>query len=58
MSLPFPRPSKIVCVGRNYAEHAREMGNEVPVAPVLFLKPVSALIGPGEAIVLPRASSR
>jgi 2-keto-4-pentenoate hydratase/2-oxohepta-3-ene-1,7-dioic acid hydratase in catechol pathway len=50
------KPSKIVCVGRNYADHAREMGNEVPKAPLLFLKPASALIGNGEAIVLPNAS--
>lgn len=51
-------PSKIVCVGRNYADHAREMGNEVPKAPLLFLKPPSAMIGHGEAIVLPPASAR
>ena len=41
----LPQPSKIVCVGRNYAEHARELGNEVPTSPVLFLKPPSSLIG-------------
>lgn len=52
------KPSKLVCVGRNYAEHARELGNEVPERPLLFFKPPSALIGPGEAIVLPRASAR
>ncbi len=51
-------PSKIVCVGRNYAAHARELGNPVPERPLLFLKPASAVIGDGEAIVLPRASSR
>ena len=51
-------PSKIVCVGRNYAEHAKEMGNEVPKDPLLFLKASSALIGHGEAIVLPPQSSR
>jgi 2-keto-4-pentenoate hydratase/2-oxohepta-3-ene-1,7-dioic acid hydratase in catechol pathway len=51
-------PSKIVCVGRNYADHAKEMGNEVPKAPLLFLKPSSAMIGNGEAIVLPAASAR
>ncbi len=49
---------KIVCVGRNYLEHARELGNEVPERPLLFLKPPSALIGDGEAIVLPPESSR
>ena len=52
------RPSKIVCVGRNYADHAKELGNEVPAAPLLFLKPPSAMIGTGEVIVLPPASSR
>ncbi len=49
----LPRPSKIVCVGRNYAAHAAELGNEVPSDPLIFLKPPSALIGPGEPIVLP-----
>ena len=53
-----PSPTKIVCVGRNYADHAKELGNEVPAAPLLFLKPPSAIIGDGEAIVLPEASSR
>lgn len=52
------RPSKIVCVGRNYAEHARELGNAVPAVPLLFLKPPSALIGPGEAIILPPESAQ
>jgi 2-keto-4-pentenoate hydratase/2-oxohepta-3-ene-1,7-dioic acid hydratase in catechol pathway len=51
-------PSKIVCVGRNYAAHAREMGNEVPALPLLFLKPPSAMIGPGAAIVLPPESTQ
>jgi 2-keto-4-pentenoate hydratase/2-oxohepta-3-ene-1,7-dioic acid hydratase in catechol pathway len=50
------RPSKIVCVGRNYVAHAKELGNDVPPVPMLFLKPPSALIGPGEPIVLPGAS--
>ena len=45
-------PSKIVCVGRNYREHAREMGNDVPAEPLLFLKPPSAIIKSGDAIVL------
>jgi 2-keto-4-pentenoate hydratase/2-oxohepta-3-ene-1,7-dioic acid hydratase in catechol pathway len=52
------RPSKIVCVGRNYADHAKELGNDVPAAPLLFLKPPSAIIANGEAIVLPKASAR
>jgi 2-keto-4-pentenoate hydratase/2-oxohepta-3-ene-1,7-dioic acid hydratase in catechol pathway len=50
------RPSKIVCVGRNYLAHAKELGNEVPPLPMLFFKPPSALIGSGEPIVLPSTS--
>jgi 2-keto-4-pentenoate hydratase/2-oxohepta-3-ene-1,7-dioic acid hydratase in catechol pathway len=50
-------PSKIVCVGRNYAEHAKELGNEVPADPLLFLKAPSALIADGEAIRIPPQSS-
>jgi 2-keto-4-pentenoate hydratase/2-oxohepta-3-ene-1,7-dioic acid hydratase in catechol pathway len=52
------RPSKIVCVGRNYVEHARELGNDMPERPLLFMKPPSSLIADGEAIVLPAASQR
>jgi len=52
------RPSKIVCVGRNYADHAKELGNEVPREPLLFLKPSSSIIGSGDTIVLPPQSSR
>jgi 2-keto-4-pentenoate hydratase/2-oxohepta-3-ene-1,7-dioic acid hydratase in catechol pathway len=51
-------PTKIVCVGRNYRAHAAELGNEVPAEPLLFLKPPSAVIGPEEAVVLPRQSQR
>lgn len=51
-------PSKIVCVGRNYLAHARELGNAMPERPLLFLKPPSTLIGPGEAILLPAQSTR
>lgn len=51
-------PSKIVCVGRNYAEHATELGNEVPKEPMLFLKAPSAIITEGEAIVIPRQSAQ
>lgn len=51
-------PSKIVCVGRNYAAHAKEMGNEVPSVPLLFLKPPSAVIGSGEPILLPKESAQ
>lgn len=52
------RPSKIVCAGRNYIDHAKELGNEVPKVPLIFLKPPSAVIGSGEAIVLPRDAGR
>ena len=51
-------PSKIVCVGRNYAAHAAELGNELPKEPMLFLKPPSSLVGPGEPILLPKISNR
>ena len=46
-------PTKLVCVGKNYADHAAEMGGDVPAEPLLFLKPSSAVIGPGEAIQYP-----
>jgi len=52
------KPGKIVCVGRNYREHAKELGNDVPSAPLLFLKPPSAVIAPGTAIEMPAASQR
>ncbi len=51
-------PTKIVAVGRNYSEHAKEMGRELPAEPLLFLKPPSALIGPHEQIVYPPQTSR
>jgi 2-keto-4-pentenoate hydratase/2-oxohepta-3-ene-1,7-dioic acid hydratase in catechol pathway len=51
-------PGKIVCVGRNYVDHAREQDAEVPEIPLLFLKPPSAVIGPGQAIVLPPQSGQ
>ena len=52
------RPGKVVCVGRNYRAHAKELGNEVPTEPLLFIKPQTAVIGPHEAILLPRQSQR
>lgn len=51
-------PSKIVCVGRNYAAHAAELGNDVPKEPLIFLKPPSSIAGPGETIVLPKYSNK
>jgi 2-keto-4-pentenoate hydratase/2-oxohepta-3-ene-1,7-dioic acid hydratase in catechol pathway len=56
-SLKF-RPGKIVCVGRNYREHAKELGNEVPQSPLIFLKPPSSVVWEGDAIELPAASSK
>lgn len=53
----IPR-SKVVCVGKNYADHAQEMGGEVPSEPLLFLKPNTSVIGPNDAIVRPRISER
>ena len=52
------RPSKIVCVGRNYRDHAAELGNEVPKEPLIFLKPPSSLLEPGGIIVMPALSKR
>lgn len=52
------QPTKIVCVGRNYVAHAKELGNEVPPRPLLFLKPPSSVIRDGQAIVLPSDSER
>ena len=52
------RPGKIVCVGRNYIEHAKEMGNEVPTTPLVFYKPTSSVIASGAAIVLPAGIGR
>ena len=56
--LPPVSPSKIVCVGRNYAEHAAELGNDVPKSPMLFLKAPSALISDGKAIIIPEQSAQ
>ena len=52
----IPR-SKVVCIGRNYREHAAELGNEVPVEPMLFFKPNTSVIGPGDSIVRPKQST-
>jgi len=56
--LPPTTPSKIVCVGRNYAEHAAELGNDVPTEPLLFLKAPSAMISDGDEIFLPTQSNQ
>jgi 2-keto-4-pentenoate hydratase/2-oxohepta-3-ene-1,7-dioic acid hydratase in catechol pathway len=51
-------PGKLVCVGRNYAEHAAELGNEVPPEPLIFLKPSTSVVGPDEPVVYPAISER
>ena len=56
--LPPCVPTKIVCIGRNYAEHAKELGNEAPPEPIIFLKPPSALLAPFGTIVRPAISQR
>jgi 2-keto-4-pentenoate hydratase/2-oxohepta-3-ene-1,7-dioic acid hydratase in catechol pathway len=56
--LPPCAPTKIICVGRNYPEHAREFGNEVPPEPLIFLKPPSSLIASGDEIIYPALSQR
>src|ERR1043166_4218532 len=56
--MPIQPPSKIVCVGRNYVEHAKELGNDMPSETLLFLKPPSSLIRDGESIVLTPQSSK
>lgn len=52
------QPSKIVCIGRNYLEHAKELGNDAPKEPLIFLKPPSSIIENGEAIELPKQSKQ
>ena len=52
----IPR-SKVIGIGRNYAEHAAELGNEVPAEPLVFLKPNTSVIGPGDPVLLPAASA-
>jgi 2-keto-4-pentenoate hydratase/2-oxohepta-3-ene-1,7-dioic acid hydratase in catechol pathway len=56
--LPPVTPSKIICVGRNYRDHAKELGNDLPTEPLLFFKPTSALLGSGGVVQMPQASSR
>ena len=56
--MSIARPSKIVCIGRNYLEHARELGNDAPREPLFFLKPPSSIIASGEPIALPPQSKQ
>ena len=55
---PVPRPPKLICVGLNYRDHAREAGLEIPAIPAIFNKFTNVVIGPGEAIVLPKVSQK
>jgi 2-keto-4-pentenoate hydratase/2-oxohepta-3-ene-1,7-dioic acid hydratase in catechol pathway len=55
---PVDRPSKVICIGLNYRSHIKEMGAEMPKVPIIFSKAVSAIVGPGDDIVLPHMSSR
>lgn len=56
--MTISRPGKIVCVGRNYSDHAKELGNDIPKEPLIFLKPPTSVIADGESIVLPPQSSQ
>ncbi len=56
--LPPVEPSKIICVGRNYREHAAELNHEIPQEPLLFFKPLSSLLAPGDTILRPKISER
>ncbi len=53
---PFTRPSKIVCIGLNYSDHARETGAQIPSEPIIFFKSTTALVGPNDNLVIPRGS--
>jgi 2-keto-4-pentenoate hydratase/2-oxohepta-3-ene-1,7-dioic acid hydratase in catechol pathway len=55
---PIPKPSKLICIGLNYKDHAIESGMEIPQFPTVFNKFANSIIGPGEAIVLPKASEK
>ncbi|MEP2023400.1 MAG: fumarylacetoacetate hydrolase family protein [Reichenbachiella sp.] len=58
LGAPLTRPSKIVCVGLNYAKHAAESGMDIPAEPVLFFKATSAIVGPNDDIVIPKGSEK
>jgi len=58
LGAPLVRPSKIICIGLNYADHAKESGMELPAEPVVFFKATSALVGPNDDLVLPRGSKK
>src|SRR5215467_7343156 len=55
---PICRPSKIVCIGLNFRDHARETGAEIPKEPVIFFKATTALVGPNDALTIPKAATK
>src|SRR3982751_4057722 len=55
---PIARPSKLVCIGLNYADHARETGAKIPTEPVIFMKSTTAVCGPNDEIIIPRGSEK
>lgn len=58
LDVPFLRPSKIICIGLNYADHAKETGAAIPGEPIIFFKSTTALVGPNDEVVLPRDSKK
>ena len=58
LGTPFTRPSKIICIGLNYADHARETGAQIPTEPIIFFKSTTAIIGPNDNVVIPRNSKK
>jgi 2,4-didehydro-3-deoxy-L-rhamnonate hydrolase len=56
LGTPFTRPSKIICIGLNYSDHAKETGAQLPTEPIIFFKATSALTGPNDPLVIPRDS--
>jgi 2,4-diketo-3-deoxy-L-fuconate hydrolase len=55
---PIARPSKIVCIGLNYRDHARETGAQIPAEPVIFFKATSAVVGPNDDVIIPKTSTK
>ncbi|WP_422083480.1 fumarylacetoacetate hydrolase family protein [Ulvibacterium sp.] len=58
LGAPLCRPSKIICIGLNYAKHAQEAGMEIPKEPVLFFKATSAMVGPNDDVIIPKGSTK
>ena len=58
LGAPLCRPSKIICIGLNYAKHAAESGMQIPKEPVLFFKATSAIVGPNDAVIIPKGSTK